>query len=637
MAHAGGHSGQGVDTESIGSCRRRDDLLKRLKPLGVADSYLSAHGTVVEVPTATLELVNDHFREGLPPGIGEPLVCTPGRYHPELFGDLVLEDGYHYRAHGVVDVPGYHVLHTATGQRRFVIAAPERLRTPERCWGWQIQLYSARSRDSWGIGDFRDLGRICRIAHSQHAYCVQVSPVHAIAPVSNPQDSPYSPASRQFLNLLHIAPGHAPGAERVDLSDLSEAGRALNGERLIDRPAVWALKKEALLRIWQVARTEEDIEYVDFCRHRGRALRMFAIWCAIADELDNSNWREWPGELHRPDSPAVLRWAEEHADKVAFYSWCQWIAEAQYAEACTCGVDVVADLAVGFDQGSEDAWVFQDSLCFDFEIGCPPDTYNIEGQRWGLPPFNPQELIRNDFGPFIEMVQEGLRHAKALRIDHVMQLWRLYWVPKDGTAADGVYVDYPVHALLAILRLEAMRAGAWIVGEDMGTVPPGVRESMADIGMLANRSAMRVDTDDFPELGVGTSSTHDQVTIAGLVTGADVEALRRIGKNADWAQIEHTRRSLAADAGIDPDKPCHQVDGQDVHDAILARYRRLSSAPSRVVLAVLDDAAMVRERPNMPGTVGVYPNWCLALPEPVGHTMLSPMTRDLVQLLSENR
>ncbi|WP_316669750.1 4-alpha-glucanotransferase [uncultured Propionibacterium sp.] len=633
IAHAPGFDDQAAGAENT----ERDDLLRRLEPLGVSGSYVSAAGTAVKVPTSTLELVDGHFRSELPFGIGAPLICTPGRYHPELFGELILENGYHYQAHGVVDVPGYHILYTDTGQRRLVIAAPENLRTPDRSWGWQVQLYAARSQDSWGIGDFRDLGRVCRIACSQHAGCVQVSPVHAIAPVSHPQDSPYSPASRQFLNLLHVAPGQAPGAERVDLSDLSAAGRALNRERLIDRSAVWALKKEALQRVWEAMRGEEDIEYVDYCQRRGRALHEFAIWCAIADELDSSNWREWPDELHRPGSAAVRRWASEHADEVSFYTWCQWVADVQYAEACNCGVDVIADLAVGFDQGSEDAWAFQDSLCFDFEIGCPPDTHNIEGQRWGLPPFNPQKLIRNDFGPFIEMVHEGLRHAKALRIDHVMQLWRLYWVPKDGTAAEGVYVNYPVHALLAILRLEAMRAGAWIVGEDMGTVPPGVRESMADIGMLANRSAMRADTDDFPELGIGTSSTHDQVTVAGLITGSDVEDLRRIGKNADWDQIERTRRSLAEEAGIDPGKPGGRISDREIHDAILARYRRLGNAPSRVVLAVLNDAAMVRERPNMPGTVGVYPNWRLALPEPVGRVMRSPMAHDLVQLLSENR
>ena len=435
------------------------------------------------------------------------------------------EDGGPVQAHGVVNTPGYHVLYTVRGVRRLVIATPEHLREPQRSWGWQVQLYAARSRDSWGIGDFRDLGQICRIAAQQGAQCVQVSPVHAIAPVSHPKDSPYSPASRHFLNLLHIAPGFAPGAERVNLSDLSARGRALNDERLIDRTAVWALKREALERIWQAVRDEPNIEFREFRRHRGRALTRFATWSAIAEDLDSPDWPDWPTELHNPEGVDVARYAHEHADRVNFFSWCQWVADWQYGRACTEGVDVIADLAVGFDRGSEDAWAFHGQLCFDFEIGAPPDEHNQDGQRWGLPPFSPQMEERTDFAAFRDMVARGLAHTHALRIDHVMQLWRLFWIPRDADPADGAYVHYPVHALLAILRLEAMRTNAWIVGEDMGTVAPGMRETMHGIGMLSNCSAVRTPIADFPELALGTSSTHDQVTIAGLLTGADAAEL----------------------------------------------------------------------------------------------------------------
>ncbi|MCL2490564.1 MAG: 4-alpha-glucanotransferase, partial [Propionibacteriaceae bacterium] len=278
---------------------------------------------------------------------------------------------------------------------------------------------------------------------------------------------------------------------------------------------------------------------------------------------------------------------------------------------------------------------YQDDLCFSFEIGAPPDTHNIEGQRWGLPPFNPRNLQHDDFRPFVAMVHAGLSAARALRIDHVMQLWRLYWVPVNGSAADGAYVYYPVDAMLAILRVEAARADAWIVGEDMGTVAAGVRETMAAIGMLGNRSAMRTNINDFPELGVGTSSTHDQVTVAGLLTGADVDELNRIGKDADFTQIANTRRGLAELAQIDPDKPGADITPDDIHDAVVARYQMLAHAPSRIVVVGLEDAAMVRERPNMPGTVDVYPNWCLALPEPVDKVMASSLSVDLVNLMTD--
>lgn len=611
-------------------------MIERLAPQGVSFGYYNTSGTWIDTPTKTLERVSSSFGTANNQPV-PPLVCTPGRWHPELFGTLILENGFHFQCHGVVDVPGYHILYTKEGQRRFVIAAPEKLKVPARTWGWQIQLYATRTRGSWGIGDFRDLAVICRLAASQGATCVQVSPVHAIAPTPWPQPSPYSPASRLFLNLLHVAPGAVYGAERVDLSDLDRAGRELNNQRLIDRDTVWALKKEALERIWNAIKDEPNVEFAMWQSEQGTNLRRFAIWSTIAELLQDPDWRRWPEHLRRPESPGVEQFASQHAERVRFHAWAQWVANVQYRDACASGVDVVADLAVGFDASSADAWAFQDLLEFDFEIGAPPDSHNTEGQRWGLPPFNPNALVAEDFKPFIEMVHSALQHAGSLRMDHVMQLWRLYWVPVSDGAADGVYVYYPVDALLAILRLEAMRADAWIVGEDMGTVAEGVRETMAAIGMLGNRSAMRTNVADFPLIGVGTSSTHDQVSVAGLLTGSDVRDLKRIGKNADWNQIAKVRRALAELAHINPDLPEDQVNADDIKAAVLARYRLLSNADSVVVVVNIDDAAMVAERPNMPGTIDAYPNWKISLPRPVEDILTSELTRDLVAVMQEDR
>ena len=637
MSHSPAQSSTEPSPISPPEAPDRAKLVAKLARQGVAEGYVNAAGQYVASPTATLALIEPHFRLDAPGGFGEPMICTPGRYHPGLFGTVILEDGHTYRAVGFVHAPGYHILYTDAGLRRLIIAAPEQLRTPERSWGWQVQLYAARSRDSWGIGDFRDLALICRLAAELGASSVQVSPVHAGAPTTTPQDSPYSPASRNFLSLLHLSPGCIPGAERVDLSDLAAAGRALNRERLIDRTRVWALKREALERLWAVVRDELPCEYVTWKARQGVALTRFATWSTLVERFDSPAWREWPQEYRRPDTPAVRAFAEEHADRVEFHCWCQWAAQAQYGIACRSGVDVVADLAVGFDVNSEDAWAFQDELCFDVEIGAPPDLHNTEGQRWGLPPFNPVLLEQDDFRPFIAMVHAALSYAGALRMDHVMQLWRLYWVPLDGSAADGVYVYYPVDTLLAILRVEAGRRGAWIVGEDMGTVAAGVRDTMEAIGMLGNRSAMRTPVGEFPELGVGTSSTHDQVTVAGLLTGSDVDELNRIGKNADFVQMNATRRGLAELAHIDPDKPVDQISDDDIHAAVLARYQLLSSAPSRVVLVSLDDAAMVQERPNMPGTIDAYPNWRWGLPTPVEDVLNSPLARELADLMNQTR
>ena len=610
-----------------------DDLARSAQRFGVATSFKDTRGDLKTAPESTLRRILSSF--GTEPATTEPpLICTPGRYHPELYGYLILEHGDAYWVDGHVDVEGYHILHLHDGRRRLVLAAPEYLPQPKRAWGWSVQLYAARSRDSWGIGDFRDLGLLARIAQRDGAGVILVSPVHAVAPVAAPLASPYSPASRQWLQLLHVAPGEAPGAERVDLSDLAAAGRALNAERLIARDKVWAIKREALERVFDAVKADLPHEYRVFAQHHGQSLERFAIWSAIVETQPSSDWRTWPVELQDPDSPGVAEFVRERAERVRFFSWCQWVADMQYAAACRWGVDIVADLAVGFDSNSADAWAFQNEVSFDFEVGCPPDRHNPEGQCWGLPPFNPRALTEADFAPFVEMVRAGLRHAGALRIDHVMQLWRLFWVPKDGSAADGVYVHYPVDALLAILRIEAGRTGAWIVGEDMGTVADGVRDVMASIGMLGNRSAMRTNPRQFPECSLGASATHDQVTVAGLLSRSDAADLRRIGKDADFASISRSRRSLAELAHLDPDAP---VGEREIRAGVLAQYKLVASAPSRIVVASLDDAAGVKERPNMPGTVDAYPNWRIALPAPIEDLLAAPLARDLAAVLSANR
>jgi 4-alpha-glucanotransferase len=610
-----------------------DDLARTVQELGVATSFVDAHGDLKIAPEATLRTIRSSF-SAEPLETGAPLICTPGRHHPELYGWLAIEQGSTFRVEGQVGLPGYHILYTDSGDRRLVLAAPEYLPQPRRTWGWAVQLYAARSRDSWGIGDFRDLALIARLAADQGAGVLLVSPVHAVAPDADPQPSPYSPASRQWLNLLHVAPGDAPGAERVDLSDLAAAGRALNADRRIHRAKAGALKRQGLERIFDAVKHDLPLEYTRFAARHGQSLDRFATWCAIAESQPSTDWRTWPEELRDPESAVVEAFAAAHADRVLFYSWAQWVADLQYGAACRSGVDVVADLAVGFDSSSADAWAFQRHVSFEFEVGCPPDIHNPEGQCWGLPPFNPRALVQADFAPFVDMVRAGLRHAGALRIDHVMQLWRLFWVPRAGTAHDGVYVHYPVDALLAILRIEANRVGAWVVGEDMGTVAPGVRETMAAIGMLGNRSAVRNSPHEFPECSLGTSSTHDQVTVAGLLTRSDAADMRRIGKAADFAHIKRTRRALAELAHLDPDGP---VGPAEVHTGVLAQYRQVASAPSRVVVATLDDAAGVAERPNMPGTVDTYPNWRIALPRPVEDILTAPLAGDLVEVLGAGR
>ncbi|MCL3861327.1 4-alpha-glucanotransferase [Actinotalea sp. K2] len=603
-----------------------------LDELGIPESYVDAHGHVQTPPAQTLAAMAAAVGAG--PVVEQPLVCVPGQHHPALDGpDELLDQHENVVAtpDGLAPETGYYHLVSRQGTRRLVISAPERLPQPPRGWGWAVQLYAARSRDSWGIGDFGDLTTITRAAQHAGARSVLISPVHAAAPVPAQQASPYSPASRQWLQLLHIAIEDVPGASEVDLTDLSQAGRGLNEQRRIYRDTVWTLKRAALERIWEATRYQLPVEHDVWVGEHGQDLTRFATWCVLAETYSTGNWREWPEQYHHPRG--AVDFAAEHADRIAFYAWAQWVADTQFGAACRAGASVVADVAVGFDSSSADAWGHQDEVCFDFEVGCPPDRHNLDGQKWGLPPLNPVALVAADFDPFIKMVRSALRHADALRIDHVMQLWRLFWVPAGAAAGQGAYVHYPTEAMLAILRVEADRTGAWVVGEDMGTVAEGVRETMERVGMLGYRAALRLPVDQFPEPVMGASSTHDQATIAGTLTGSDMEDLRSIGKSANFEQLEGVRRELAAAAGVDPDGP---IGTAEIHRAVLAQYERLAACKARVVLASLDDVGAVAERPNMPGTVTEWPNWCLSLPRPVEDVLDEPLAHELAAVLGSH-
>lgn len=577
---------------------------------GIAVPYWDAYGVFRHSPPETVERLAQRFSTTAP---AAPLVATPGRWHPEVVGELELEDGTRVRAEGFVPdgAVGYHHLVGADGSRRLVLAAPEYLPQPPRTWGWAVQLYAARTEASWGIGDFADLEVVARRAKDAGAGMVLISPVHAAAPTLPQQNSPYSPCSREWLNLQHIAVGQAPDAELADLSDLAARGRALNGERRIDRDATWRLKLEGLRRIWDALDRKLPRDAATFVAEHGESLARFATYSAIAVEQGTPNWREWPEPLQRPDTEATVAVRQRLAEEIAFWSWCQWVADVQFQRACSAGVDVVADLAVGFDACGADGWAYQDVVAFDFEAGCPPDLHNREGQRWGLPPLDPDALVAADLEPFVNLVRAGVRHAGALRIDHTMQLWRLFWVPSDRTAHAGAYVHYPVDALLAVLRIEAHRSGVWICGEDMGTVAEGVRETMESIGMLGYRGAMRTEPEENPVLSMGCSSTHDQVTVVGALSGSDVRDLDRIGKAYDAEHAEHQRLQLFRQAGLDPQAP---VTREVIDAAVLAQYARVAHSPSLVAVVTLDDAGGVAERPNMPGTVDAWPNWRLGLP-----------------------
>jgi 4-alpha-glucanotransferase len=604
---------------------------------GIADGYHDAFGEWRVPSPTTREALRRAMRaegEAPPPA---PLIVRHAGERIEIpeRARLVLEDGGELDVDGALpaDVPpGYHELHPVDdGPPIRVIVSPGRCVVPgHRTWGWAAQLYAARSSDSWGIGDLADLRRLGRWAAGLGASTVLINPLAAPLPLRTQQPSPYYPSSRRFVNPLYLRVEEAPGASELgaDLERIAAAGRALNADRVIDRARVFDLKMEALERIWAKGHARGQ-DFERWIRERGPSLRDFAIFCALS-ERHSSGWHAWPSEHQRPGAPAVERFAEAHAERVRFHQWLQWLADRQLAAAAD-EIGIMQDLPIGVDPDGADAWAWQDALATGASVGAPPDRFVVRGQDWGLPPFIPHRLRALGYAPFIETIRASLRPGGALRIDHVMGLFRLFWIPHGLPPAEGAYVRYPADEFLAIVALESQRAGATIVGEDLGTVEDGVRERLAACGILSYRVAWFEERPPahYPELAMAAVETHDLPTIGGLWTGADVAELRRLGLVDSDTALDFTRARLAQLAALD--------DGAAVVDVIEATHARLAEAPSLLVTATLDDALAVAERPNVPGTSFERPNWSLALPQPLEALESAPLPQRIATILRARR
>jgi len=530
--------------------------------------------------------------------------------------ELRLEDGTVLRVVDALppDIPlGYHELRSLDGASATrLIVSPGRCHLPPdlKTWGWAVQLYAARSRESWGFGDLADLQRLGRwSARTLGAGLLLLNPLHAVAPTIPQQPSPYYPISRRFLNPLYLRVQEVPGAAAagLDLEGLAAAGRALNLERRIDRDAVFAVKMKALELIW--GRRSWAVELEQYRAERGPSLDRFAVFCALA-ERHGAGWEGWPAEYRRPDAPAIGRFAADSVGRVDFHAWLQWLLDRQLATA-SAEIALMHDLPIGVDPGGADAWEWQDILTTGASVGAPPDRYIRRGQDWGLPPFIPHRLRATGYRPFVETIRSALRHARGLRVDHVMGLFRLWWVPRGGTAADGAFVRYPADDLLAILALESHRAGAVVVGEDLGTVEAGVRERLAEHQVLCYRLLwFEPDPPErYPKLALAAVTTHDLPTVAGLWSRDDIAAQRQAGLDPNVEGFALIRKRLAQLAGLS--------ESSTPTDVIERTYGALAGAPSVLLTATLEDALGVVERPNMPSTVDQWPNWSLALPRPL--------------------
>jgi 4-alpha-glucanotransferase len=582
----------------------------------IAAHYVNALGERREPPPEAVAAIRRAIGEGAG-AAAKVVVVTQGEAASFGPGELRLEDGTSLPIDTCLpgDVPaGYHEIASADGPGVRLIVAPARCFLPEslRAWGWAIQLYAARSRRSWGIGDLADLRRLGRSAAKLGAGIALINPLAAATPLLPQQPSPYFPSSRRFRNPLYLRIEEVDGAETLDdLSVIAARARTLNRDRRINRDEIFRLKMDVLERLWKTVRGGDLPALDTFAAEQGPALEEFATFCALAERFQ-SGWHSWPEEFRHPSSSAVRDAVRLPltADRIRFHKWLQLQVDRQLVRAARA-MPVMQDLPIGFDVDGADAWAFQDVLAQGVSVGAPPDEFNTQGQNWGLPPFVPHKLRNVGYQPFIDTIRGCVRHAGGLRIDHVMGLFRLFWIPAGMEPKHGAYVRGDAQALLAIVALESQRAGAVIVGEDLGTVEDDVREQLKARDILSYRLLWfeKGAPAKYPKQALTAVATHDLPTVAGLWTGSDLQAQRTIGLRPNEKGtrdiLMRVRRLTRATART----PLSTV--------VVRVHEALAAAPSRLVTATLEDAMLVEERPNMPATTTEWPNWSLALPEPI--------------------
>ena len=545
------------------------------------------------------------------------VVVTAGEGRATAPGDLQLEDGTTLRLDATLpaDMPeGYHTITHRDGSATRLIVAPPACFLPDewRTWGWAIQLYAARSKRSWGMGDLADLRRLGTWAARGGAGIALISPLAAASPLVPQQPSPYFPSSRRFRSPLYLRVEEVDGAATLgDLPSIAARARALNVDRRIDRDEVFRLKLGALERIWDVVSRRELRDFDAFVAEQGSGLNQFATFCALAERF-GCGWHGWPEPIRHPSSPAVRDAARKRpmAHRIRFHMWLQFQIDRQLARASRV-VPVMQDLPIGFDADGADAWAFQDVLAEGISVGAPPDEFNTRGQDWGLPPFVPGKLRRAGYQPFIDTIRGCVRHSGGLRIDHVMGLFRLFWIPNGMEPKQGAYVRSNARDLLAIVAIESQRARAVIVGEDLGTVEEETRADLMRHNVLSYRLLWfeKGPPSRFPEQALAAVTTHDLPTIAGLWTGSDVAAQTELGLAPNEKGTREILNRVKRLARASRRTPLPKV--------ITSLHEALAAAPSRILTATLDDAMAVQERPNMPATTTEWPNWSIALPSPI--------------------
>ncbi len=537
-----------------------------------------------------------------------------------------------------------------TGRTR-LIAAPPRVYAPawlqegRRAWGFNLPLYAVKSRANWGVGDFADLMEVIRWAGPLGAAFVGVNPLHAPGGRGVADPSPYSPTSRIFLNVLYLSLEAAPEmsacrkAQDLLASPEFQAAKArLAAAALVPYGEVHRLKRRVLELLYQTfcevhgapegAITTRGQEFARFVAAGGESLARFGQFSALTDHLEQGDWRRWPKPYQHPESPAVAEFAREHRREVRFFQYGQWLAVTQLGQVCQeakrqgLPFTLYEDLALGASPGGFDIWAHQELFARGPAIGAPPDAFNPKGQNWGLPPLIPERLRNSGYQLFIDTLRANTPPGGMLRMDHVMGLFRLLWIPKGAEAARGAYVVYPARELLAILALESVRRRALIIGEDLGTVPPRIRRELGKSGVFSYRvfyferdgNHHFLPPEAYPARAMATVTTHDLPTLTGFWQGHDLALKRSLDlypearlAESDAADREQDRRLLLSalkHRGLLPDAAAYEPEAGDTCPQALreAVLEYLAQSESALMEVRLEEVFGVPEQQNLPGT-----------------------------------
>ena len=672
---------------------------------GIAAEYINAHGRPQAIPALTrqrlLAVMQPPRQQStpLPPVVifrsGDLLSLSP-QLTQDAQWQLIREAGEvtSGRCHPAqpLHLPplpeGYHQLTLQQGARQWscrIIIAPPRCYEPpalqagESLWGACVQLYTLRSAENWGIGDFGDLRRMLPAVAARGGAFIGLNPIHALFPSSPESASPYSPSSRRWLNVLYIDVNAVSDFRQSSAAQAwwqqPETQQALTQARAaewVDYAAVTRLKITALSLAWpQFSRREATDPEVQafhaFIKEGGVSLQHQALFDAlhadqIAQDSQRWGWPVWPEALQDPASPAVKTFLQQHADQVRFWLWLQWLAAQQFAE-CWQGcqqqampIGLYRDLAVGVAKGGAETWSDRDLYCMEASIGAPPDILGPRGQDWGLPPMDPQVMQQRAWEPWIALLRANMRHCGALRIDHVMALMRLWWIPAGEPAMHGAYVHYPIDDLLAILALESQRHRCMVIGEDLGTVPEAIVDKLRDGGVYSYKVLWFEQTSPsgfrppaaWPRQAMAVATTHDLPTLRGWWQSDDLTTGARLGLYPDKVVLAglYQDRLRAKQALLNS---LHQVGALPKRAGRSAGRTGMSKALNRAMQRYLADShsALLGLQPedwldmatpvNIPGTSDEYPNWRRKLSVTLEALFSDAETRALLRDLTARR